>query len=185
MKTKTIKVLIFIILLIAGSAALSLTAFVYIAGKNGTIFMTTVSEREEEPVYKVTCLGLEKIGDSYTETLRDGSEVTYYADSEEYAIYGLDLEVTNLGLEEAYSEEPDLEFQGQEWDDARMIWTDSLYYEEEPLFYGSDKTVLPAQQSVNIRKYVQIKNGVSEFTVSYYADSDWEEQVSFTVLVTE
>lgn len=118
---------------------------------------------------------VKKIGSIYSETIGDET-ISHEADVG-YTIYEIIFSVTNVGLEEYYSEGPDIYFEGYEYSDVYELWDLGYDYEEDPLFYYDSQPYLPAGRSVDASYYVQVKDGVSEFTASYRPSYDADEVV--------
>lgn len=132
------------------------------------------SMREEHCTVAVT--EVRRIGDSFEK--HQGDEILVYEADTGYCIYELTLSVTNDGIEEQYQEAPGFYYSGEDYADVYELWITDAGFEEEPLFYYDGEPYLPAGRTTEVKEYVQVRDGVQKFDVSYYAgSSDKEESI--------
>lgn len=142
----------------------------FFAVKKSAVF----SGQEEHCTVSVT--EVRKIGERLDQ-FRGDERLVYEADAG-YCIYELTLSVTNDGLEEQYAESPGFYFSGEDYADVYDLWIADAGYEKEPLFYYDAEPYLPAGRTAEVKEYVQVRDGVQKFDISYYpGSSDKEESI--------
>lgn len=178
MKYSTGKVLISVICFIMGAIFLITGVMLALMGKvNSSI---VYGDETEGSSCSVTVRNVEEIGDEYSVVYGDET-ITYTVDYADYSIYEITFSVWNEGVEELYSADPGIFISGEDYSDVYEMWISGPDYDETPLFYYESEPYVPAYCVAEVKYYVQVRDGVTELTASYYPSYDSEEMDVLTI----